>query len=267
MANETACKQCVFAIYEGLTQKGCKHGMLAKYKLNGDKIEDCYDEQAEFSVIRGRNCPYYRTPQWASKFNESADLDAVNRVLHHETRLGFNIIMYIPSVDIDLLTATVNSLVKQEESPSHATLVIDASQYSTSLLQVIKTIFFDYKGKWSVRFMKTSEKPRKVNHLVNKTNKCQYMVFADIGYEFDDDFFKNINDSIIDELVQFAAIEPDTGSEVNGLVIPKQVYEHWYTMGRQELSIYENIKEYECEQENNSIMTMDRIKLAINPVS
>ena len=267
MSIQTSCKQCVFAVYEDLTQVDCKQDMLDKYRDNGDSVIDCYDENAEFNVIEGRKCPYQRDTKWASRFSDLATLETVQKVLHLETRLGFNVILYITDFDLAMIEKTVASLTSQSEQPSNVTLVISAKEFSTGLLQTIQTTFLDYKGKWNVRFMKTNEKPRKVGHLINKTTKCQYMVFADSGYEFENDFFKSINDSIIDNLIQFAAIKPTVGSEINGLVIPTTVYEHWYTMGDRDFSIYENIKDYECEQQDNSITTMHQIKLVTNLAS
>lgn len=59
---ETACKNCLFAEYEGDTQTGCAAGRIKKYQDNHMVIE-AYDNEKEFFVIKGI-CNLVRQDSW-----------------------------------------------------------------------------------------------------------------------------------------------------------------------------------------------------------
>ena len=48
---ETSCKKCKFAIYDGQTQTGCEDNRIEKY-LEQDRCFEAYDNEKEFYVIR-----------------------------------------------------------------------------------------------------------------------------------------------------------------------------------------------------------------------
>ena len=47
----TPCKDCVFALYNDITQVGCKTKTLDIFKQRGVTILEVYDEEKEFYVI------------------------------------------------------------------------------------------------------------------------------------------------------------------------------------------------------------------------
>ena len=59
---QTACKNCVFAVYDGDTQVDCSMGRISKYQDLGMVI-DAYDEEKEFYVINGI-CNVVRQSNW-----------------------------------------------------------------------------------------------------------------------------------------------------------------------------------------------------------
>lgn len=59
---ETACKNCLFAVYDHKTQIGCRLGRLDKY-IDRDEVIEVYDEEAEFYVIKGI-CNTVRQTEW-----------------------------------------------------------------------------------------------------------------------------------------------------------------------------------------------------------
>jgi hypothetical protein len=58
----TNCKDCIFAIYDGKTQVGCKALRIDAFK-NKDKILEAFDEDREFYVVKGF-CNLYRDSKW-----------------------------------------------------------------------------------------------------------------------------------------------------------------------------------------------------------
>ena len=54
----TSCKNCHYAIYEGITQIGCKLNRIDKWQQQTEVLE-AYDEEKEFYVIKDRVCNAY----------------------------------------------------------------------------------------------------------------------------------------------------------------------------------------------------------------
>lgn len=82
----TACKQCVFAVYDGNTQTDCAIDYLSKYRKDSE-ILDVYDDEKEFYVINNKKCLCYRENKWFNKYNMSmASLEEkINLVLKTNT--------------------------------------------------------------------------------------------------------------------------------------------------------------------------------------
>jgi len=65
----TSCSDCVFAEYEGKTQKGCKANRIEKLKARGHKVIEAHDEDKEFYVIK-TVCSAYRGGEWGKSFTD-----------------------------------------------------------------------------------------------------------------------------------------------------------------------------------------------------
>ena len=74
---ETACKNCLFAIYDGKTQVGCQAGRIDRYK-DLDQVFDAYDDTHEFYVIKGI-CNAVRENGWNNDVAEVEKMRAENR--------------------------------------------------------------------------------------------------------------------------------------------------------------------------------------------
>ena len=59
---ETACKNCLFAIYDGKTQTSCQLGRIEKFQ-DLDQVLDAYDDEKEFFVVKGI-CNAVRESGW-----------------------------------------------------------------------------------------------------------------------------------------------------------------------------------------------------------
>lgn len=62
----TSCKNCIFAIYDNLTQTDCGLNFIEKYKTKNISIVEAYDEDKEFYIINDKKCIGYRRENWLS---------------------------------------------------------------------------------------------------------------------------------------------------------------------------------------------------------
>ena len=81
---QTACKNCVFAVYDHKTQIGCQLGRVEKY-IERDEVIEAFDDDAEFYVIQGI-CNTVREMEWN---NGVANIEKVMK----EARPKFDVYM------------------------------------------------------------------------------------------------------------------------------------------------------------------------------
>lgn len=123
----TPCKECVFAEYgqSGTTatqgDNGCELGRLKKYREQGTEIVGAYDEDCEFNIINGRQCPAYRDrrSEWAKH------VPAQNRAaaVRAEMTIRTDILVYLDDGDLGALGKTFDSLRQLVLKPSSVTVV------------------------------------------------------------------------------------------------------------------------------------------------
>lgn len=59
--HHTACKDCIFAVYDGNTQTSCYLNVIDRIKMVEQlEVLEAYDEEKEFYVINKTKCPYFR---------------------------------------------------------------------------------------------------------------------------------------------------------------------------------------------------------------
>lgn len=96
----TSCKNCVFAIYDGITQKDCGLRYLSKYREKDIEILEAYDEQKEFYVINNKKCIGYRENKWFDKFSmQNATMEEKIKIFQEN-----NYIDYLMVIDLKNFT-------------------------------------------------------------------------------------------------------------------------------------------------------------------
>jgi hypothetical protein len=114
----TACKKCIFAIYNNITQVGCSLNYIEKFKEKKIEIVEAYDEDKEFYVINEKKCIGYRENSWLETHN------IVNATQEEilDKYYTLNNISYISMIDtknlsLDELISILNNLNSQKILP------------------------------------------------------------------------------------------------------------------------------------------------------
>lgn len=98
---QTSCKNCIFAIYDGNTQKGCQDNRIEKF---GDFVIEAYDDSKEFYVIN-RLCNLYRNSNW-----NNGEIDVSKAKL--ESCLTFDILINCTDIDDNYKDKIISELDK-----------------------------------------------------------------------------------------------------------------------------------------------------------
>ncbi len=237
----TSCKECGFAIWEDITQTGCRLDMIEKYEGNKVKVDECFDEEKEFYVIRNRKCMYYRDDMWKWK---DLPFDKQKELMEKEIQLRFQAIVIagVESDDTTGLFATIDSLCAQELKPVHIAVV------RPPLCKIKPSVVVDYLQETGLRWklenvLDVEHNEEKYEDLVVDFIKDTHMYSRfNAGTIVPPDFFSTLNHKVHNDMFNFSALTPN--SEGSGWTIPRSIYV--YFMGNKQLTLLAKLEGHEC---------------------
>lgn len=107
-AIHTSCKNCVFSIYENITQTGCHLDHINKYKLKNIQILEAYDDDKEFYVIANKKCPSYREDTWFKDKNLTIQ-EKIEQVKLSNT-INYLVVINLKTMSLDQYTDILNQI-------------------------------------------------------------------------------------------------------------------------------------------------------------
>lgn len=156
----TACKNCVFAIYNKITQTGCALGYIDKYKTKDAQILEVYDNEKEFYVINDKKCLGYRENTWFAKYGiEHADLQTKTDKFKELNHLDYLIMIDLKNFTIQDLVILNESIKECSIAPSKIVFIRYQTDNRIFTYDKIKDFFQNSKinCKWRIQTMVTDE--------------------------------------------------------------------------------------------------------------
>lgn len=222
----TACKDCVFATYIGKTQTGCALGRLDKYRAAGTQVDECYDEDKEFFVIRGRICAACRNQnnKWCKKHKPEDYANAVRK------DISLRMLVIVPVLDnkhtIEDIMTTVKSIDAQKLPATEVIVALNDDLKAAPVLQAMK----EAKCNWTVK--RVVEKDKDGNRLalgcvvdmcVEFSKESTYYSVFSPGAVIHDNFISSLDEALNDRLERFVMLTPQSG--YSGLVVQKGIHD------------------------------------------
>lgn len=155
----TACKECVYADYSGITQIGCHLNYITVFKDKKLSILEAYDEDKEFFVINNKKCIGFRNENWFKERNLQ-EYSLKDKISHH---FATNYIKYTLWIDLRNFTSEshmedlANELVKIQILPKNIIFIryknqnIDCHGYH-NIQNTLKIARFD-SVEWRIQTM------------------------------------------------------------------------------------------------------------------
>lgn len=212
---DTSCKDCIFAQYDGNTQTDCKLNLISQYR-QFKQVDDCYDNEKEFYVIRNTLCMRNRNSTWKyTNLTLDEQITQLKAEIRPKLDLLINLNEFKTLDDIDTTFANISNCVDK--------LVVFNSNFNNdSILEIIKKYQNNIK-LWEVihvldnrLFNSSIEK----YILTNKDNGYYTILTEPITQQFDANFFFEF---AISNLSAFSIVKKN-----NIVIIDKSVYRFWY---------------------------------------
>ncbi|MHA2275778.1 MAG: hypothetical protein ACXAC2_08435 [Candidatus Kariarchaeaceae archaeon] len=248
-AISTVCKNCLFAIYDGKTQIGCKFNRTDKADThNYYKLIEAEDDEKEFYIVDNHICPYQRTDSWA----HANDADIVARV-KEEVFMPWAAILFYKN-NVDDLKKRIQELKAQSVQPNIVTLVLSSDIPSADLKDVLTDIDNSF-NVWYVQKLLDKDLPDRlsIDICFDKMKRNKFMFYA--CFESDKfistEFYSKIHTYVIDDMKRYGVIKEQ--DSIHNMTVSKPVHKKYGGNGN-------NVAlEYKVAYENQEL-TQDEVR-------
>ena len=253
---QTACRDCVFAQYDGNTQIGCKLGKLDLLKENGGVITEVYDDsKKEYYVISDRFCVFWRRPSWLNK--DEVKRFGAEETARKEVQARFAAIIYInDKSSLEDIEKTVISLINQNLQPRKLIVANNSPLKPSKLVSLGKdfsvNLLFPKQGGesktyWKIEQIKEDKASfsRCVDIAIKgvSANEQNYYCSFVAGFQVPKDFIHKIDVALNDDMKRFLLL---TAQGNNGQVA--QVHMHKSIQGNYTKPFLDKMKTVTEEQ-------------------
>lgn len=204
----TACKNCVFAEYDGATQIGCEVGRLEKYiEISPEDVLECYDDEKEFCVINNKFCLYYRSDRWGAK--QTVPKDEWSSLIRNQMKIMYHaIILGKENSTLEDFHTSIDSLAKQSIKPRLVTAILRNIKDVRG--SAVRDIFTNYREEiieWRIEnTVNLGLEPLDyVDIAIDGTKQKVYSFYSvmDAGYKLSEGFSDELDRAINDDLLSF----------------------------------------------------------------
>lgn len=230
---DTCCLGCVFAQGKFTTQDndklkfcqdkyGCSMGVLSQLKTQGAEFQDCVDrEDNEFYVIRGRVCPFHRTPNWKGWGQAEQDVEKARAIARKEVTIRPDVVIYFDaSMCEEDISTTIDALNDGDIKPQRVYLINNGDLLPSQVMKIMSKCPLPWRTET------LSNRPQMCSRALDIiTKKCTgiFVTYFNAGYAPPKDFFVPIDVALHDDLDKFILLEP-LSDGINGLTVLRQFY-------------------------------------------
>jgi len=229
---DTCCLGCVFAQGEMKqygehlqflqAPNGCDMGVLDKMQTLGQELQDASDHDGnEFQVIRGRVCPFHRTPNWPGWGKSQTDTNKAMKMVRKEVQLKPDVVIYYDdSMEPCTIMETMDALNQGQIRPARVYLINNSDLRPSQIMKLMADCPFPWRAETIADG--PVEQARALDIITAKCTQIFVTYFA-AGYKPPLDFFVPIDVALYDKLDKFVVLEPIPGG-INGMTVLRNFY-------------------------------------------
>lgn len=204
----SSCKDCAFAVYNSITQTGCLLGRTEKYSAQGSLLE-VYDADKEFYLVNGRRCNAYRDNRsaWGQGLSDEEKVKKVR----DEIRVRADLVVLVDGAEewCERLARTLSGVLNQT-TPFVQVVVCNNAGLAPDLLRSEVSNSLGDRASWRLTHVQSPPaRPEKAIDLAVKGCVGDYYVLVKAGHHVSKNFVAELDRTLNEELVRFAALLPD----------------------------------------------------------
>lgn len=179
----TSCKNCVFSLYDNITQIDCAIKYLDIYRTNEVEILEAYDNDKEFYVINNKKCIGYREPKWFDTLGMSdSSMDEKITKFFESNYINYFAILDTIEMDQDQLDESIKALSQLSLSPQKLIIIRYAYKNNNLPYSVIEATFKKYNLSipWKIQTILDPELSNKdiLYQIITQNNKYRFVLYS-----------------------------------------------------------------------------------------
>lgn len=203
----TSCKNCVFSIYENITQTDCALKYIDLYKDKNIEVLEAYDNDKEFYIINNKKCIGYREPKWFDRYNMSDSSMSDKITKYHElNRINYFMILDTFEMSTETFEECVKNISAYTYMPEKLIIIRYAYVDKTLPFTIIEDTFKKYNLDlaWKIHTILDEELSTDdiLYQTITQNNKYRFVLYTK-DTEDTDKLLEKANDIVYKELDQF----------------------------------------------------------------
>lgn len=229
----TACKNCVFAVYDGITQTDCALGYLSTLRNNNKEILEAYDNEKEFFIVNNKKCIGYTEKKHLKKNNlDNASLDTIIAEFHNRNKLNYLLVIDTKTISFSDVRSILDNIKKLDVLPQKIIIIRYPDTNNIIDFDSIKAILDSIKLPWKI--MSSQEKDYDylffINQIVYTESKYKF-IYSINGFTEAKDINllpSQANDIVHNKLDEFVFLKR---KNANNFIFPVAIYKYFKLNG------------------------------------
>ena len=234
-AVHTPCKNCVFAIYDNITQTNCALHYLDIYRDKDIEILEAYDNDKEFYIINNKKCIGYREQSWFDNLNMSeSSLEEKIKTYIESNHISYSTVVNLRHFTIQNFKDLLENLNKPNIKPQKLILIRHLSNKEDFGYSNIEKILSNYhlSFPWRIETIldSTTEDLRNLYTTITTNVKNRFVHYiSDPSAENLAKLIDKANHIVYSELGQFNILSL---SDKTSIIFSRSVYKYFINYGQ-----------------------------------
>jgi len=224
----TSCKNCVFAIYDNITQTDCALKYIEKYKQQNTEIIEAYDNEKEFYIVNKKKCIGYREPKWFKKFDiDHSSLECKISKYNELNKINYVLVLDAFDYSLEDLEYTIKNITNIDIKPQKLIIIRHTNNQELPYKQ-IDQLFNKYLSiPWRIQTILDPNLSNQnvLNQTINQNAKYRFMLYVTNSKDIKlNTLVQKANSIVHENLKQFQVLQTTFESKMFSIPVYRYAY-------------------------------------------
>lgn len=151
----TACKKCVFAVYDKDTQTSCALSYIKQYQKNEVEVLEAYDEESKFYIVNKKKCIGYREDSYFNNKQNTSTLKDKIEYFYQTNHIEYLLLVNLHEFEKNSLNTLCEQIKALRILPKKVIFVRYNYLPKIFTYDIIKDFLVkcNYSGEWRIQTM------------------------------------------------------------------------------------------------------------------